>query len=310
VACDLQSCLLSKNLRPSLTHMRRNSGERHSARRRVANAVTPPPMSERERAHRLCACSGLAPMNLKTSTEALDVIERERGSRETRRALVRSQTRGERERERASRPSPSPLPTSPMRQPRRSIATESTPAILKTRRFAMTAKTGPLKSSRNRRGSSRDNWQRSRRIEACVNGERPRVRREPARTPAAASCCDDRGENSPSARRAILSAHASERGARASARPLVPNLRFCGRAISSTRALDYVALWSGAVFDTARSDRERNLPRAWQQLGPLDTERFAQSSDLSKHIRAIAGWPRGDCSRHSDVVMENLDRRD
>lgn len=70
-------------------------------------------------------------------------------------------------------------------------------------------------------------------------------------------------------------------------------------------ALDYVGVMGVELFVTAQGLIVNEIaPRVhnsghWTQNGCI-VDQFEQ------HIRAIAGWPLGDGSRHADVVMENL----
>ncbi|GGL60085.1 5-(carboxyamino)imidazole ribonucleotide synthase [Wenxinia marina] len=70
-------------------------------------------------------------------------------------------------------------------------------------------------------------------------------------------------------------------------------------------ALDYVGVLGVELFVTPRGLVVNEIaPRVhnsghWTQTGCI-IDQFEQ------HIRAVAGWPLGDGSRHSDVVMENL----
>ena len=75
-------------------------------------------------------------------------------------------------------------------------------------------------------------------------------------------------------------------------------------------ALDYIGVLGLELFVTAPNSENGGLianeiaPRVhnsghWTQNG-CAVDQFEQ------HIRAIAGWPLGDGSRHADVVMENL----
>ena len=69
--------------------------------------------------------------------------------------------------------------------------------------------------------------------------------------------------------------------------------------------LDYVGVMGVELFVTQQGLIVNEIaPRVhnsghWTQNG-CTTDQFEQ------HIRAVAGWPLGDGSRHSDVVMENL----
>ncbi|MCJ7872972.1 5-(carboxyamino)imidazole ribonucleotide synthase [Phaeobacter sp. J2-8] len=70
-------------------------------------------------------------------------------------------------------------------------------------------------------------------------------------------------------------------------------------------ALDYVGVMGVELFVTPRGVVVNEIaPRVhnsghWTQAG-CSVDQFEQ------HIRAVAGWPLGDGSRHVDVVMENL----
>jgi 5-(carboxyamino)imidazole ribonucleotide synthase len=74
-------------------------------------------------------------------------------------------------------------------------------------------------------------------------------------------------------------------------------------------ALDYVGVLAVEMFVVGTGDGARLLvneiaPRVhnsghWTQDGAL-------VSQFEQHIRAIAGWPLGDPTRHSDVIMTNL----
>ncbi|QYZ70188.1 5-(carboxyamino)imidazole ribonucleotide synthase [Neotabrizicola shimadae] len=70
-------------------------------------------------------------------------------------------------------------------------------------------------------------------------------------------------------------------------------------------ALDYVGVLGVELFVTKSGLLVNEIaPRVhnsghWTQLGSA-VDQFEQ------HIRAVAGWPLGDGSRHADVVMENL----
>ena len=70
-------------------------------------------------------------------------------------------------------------------------------------------------------------------------------------------------------------------------------------------ALDYIGTMGVELFVTKSGlILNKIAPRVhnsghWTQAG-CAVDQFEQ------HIRAIAGWPLGDGSRHADVVMENL----
>lgn len=88
---------------------------------------------------------------------------------------------------------------------------------------------------------------------------------------------------------------------------LTPNQRSDAVLIGARilNALDYVGVLGVELFVTAQGLVVNEIaPRVhnsghWTQNGCV-IDQFEQ------HIRAIAGWPLGDGSRHSNVVMENL----
>ena len=76
------------------------------------------------------------------------------------------------------------------------------------------------------------------------------------------------------------------------------------RAIAE--ALDYVGVLGVELFATAQGELLVNeiAPRV-HNSGHWTVDACA-NSQFEQHIRAIAGWPLGDTSRHSDAVMENI----
>jgi 5-(carboxyamino)imidazole ribonucleotide synthase len=88
---------------------------------------------------------------------------------------------------------------------------------------------------------------------------------------------------------------------------LTPSLRTDAVLLAARilNALDYVGVMGVELFVTPKGLIVNEIaPRVhnsghWTQNGCV-IDQFEQ------HIRAVAGWPLGDGSRHSDVVMENL----
>ena len=74
-------------------------------------------------------------------------------------------------------------------------------------------------------------------------------------------------------------------------------------------ALDHVGVLAVEMFVTAGGSRPRLVVN---EIAPRVhnsghwTSDAALCSQFEQHIRAIAGWPLGDPSRHSDAVMTNL----
>ena len=119
-----------------------------------------------------------------------------------------------------------------------------------------------------------------------------------ARSPDGAVACFDPGENVH--RDGIL--HTTTIPAR-----LSPSQRTDAVLLAANilNALDYVGVLGVELFVTPDGLIVNEIaPRVhnsghWTQNGCV-VDQFEQ------HIRAIAGWPLGDCKRHADVVMENL----
>ena len=70
-------------------------------------------------------------------------------------------------------------------------------------------------------------------------------------------------------------------------------------------ALDYVGVMGVELFVTARGLVVNEIAPRVHNSGHW-TQNGCAVDQFEQHIRAIAGWPLGDGSRHSDVVMENL----
>ena len=70
-------------------------------------------------------------------------------------------------------------------------------------------------------------------------------------------------------------------------------------------ALDYVGVMGVELFVTSRGLIVNEIAPRVHNSGHW-TQNGCAVDQFEQHIRAIAGWPLGDGSRHSDVTMENL----
>ena len=70
-------------------------------------------------------------------------------------------------------------------------------------------------------------------------------------------------------------------------------------------ALDYVGVMGVELFVTPRGLIVNEIAPRVHNSGHW-TQNGCTICQFEQHIRAIAGWPLGDGSRHADVVMENL----
>ncbi len=70
-------------------------------------------------------------------------------------------------------------------------------------------------------------------------------------------------------------------------------------------ALDYVGVLGVELFVTANGLIVNEIAPRVHNSGHW-TQNGCAVDQFEQHIRAVAGWPLGDGSRHSDVVMENL----
>ena len=70
-------------------------------------------------------------------------------------------------------------------------------------------------------------------------------------------------------------------------------------------ALDYVGVLGVELFVTAGGLVVNEIAPRVHNSGHW-TQNGCAIDQFEQHVRAIAGWPLGDGSRHSDVVMENL----
>lgn len=70
-------------------------------------------------------------------------------------------------------------------------------------------------------------------------------------------------------------------------------------------ALDYVGVLGVEIFVTTQGLIVNEIAPRVHNSGHW-TQNGCAVDQFEQHIRAIAGWPLGDCARHADVVMENL----
>ncbi len=76
-------------------------------------------------------------------------------------------------------------------------------------------------------------------------------------------------------------------------------------AASILNALDYVGVLGVELFVTKAGLIVNEIAPRVHNSGHW-TQNGCAVDQFEQHIRAVAGWPLGDGSRHSDVVMENL----
>jgi len=76
----------------------------------------------------------------------------------------------------------------------------------------------------------------------------------------------------------------------------------CARILT---ALDYIGVMGVELFVTPTSLIVNEMAPRVHNSGHW-TQNGCAIDQFEQHIRAVAGWPLGDGSRHSDVVMENL----
>ena len=88
---------------------------------------------------------------------------------------------------------------------------------------------------------------------------------------------------------------------------LTPSQRTDAVLISARilNALDYVGVMGLELFVTSKGLIVNEIAPRVHNSGHW-TQNGCAIDQFEQHIRAVAGWPLGDGSRHSDVVMENL----
>jgi 5-(carboxyamino)imidazole ribonucleotide synthase len=178
------------------------------------------------------------------------------------------------------------------------LETIGTPSILKTRRFGYDGKgQSRLRSAADAQTALADMAGNPAVLEGFVNFT-SEVSVIAARNPSGEIACFDPGENVH--RDGIL--HTTTVPASISAALRTDAVLLAAKILN---ALDYVGVLGVELFVTPQGFIVNEIaPRVhnsghWTQNG-CTVDQFEQ------HIRAIAGWPLGDGSRHADVIMENL----
>jgi len=172
------------------------------------------------------------------------------------------------------------------------------PAILKTRRLGYDGKgQSRLRTARDAAQALADMNGAAALLEGFIDFTHE-VSVIAARSPSGDVACYDPGENVH--RDGIL--HTTTVPARLSAAQRMDAVLLAAKILN---ALEYVGVLGVELFVTAQGLIVNEIaPRVhnsghWTQNG-CTVDQFEQ------HIRAVAGWPLGDGTRHTDVVMENL----
>ena len=178
------------------------------------------------------------------------------------------------------------------------IAQIGTPAILKTRRFGYDGKgQARIMTPGAAAGALADMAGAPAILEGFVNFTHE-VSIIGARSPDGAVSCYDPGEN------------VHEDGIlRTTTVPakLSPNQRTDAVLIAARilNSLEYVGVMGVELFVTPQGLIVNEIAPRVHNSGHW-TQNGSTICQFEQHIRAVAGWPLGDGSRHSDVVMENL----
>ena len=178
------------------------------------------------------------------------------------------------------------------------LATIGTPAILKTRRFGYDGKgQARIMSPTDANQAYADLAGAPAILEGFVDFSRE-VSVIGARSPSGDVACYDPGENVHEA--GIL---------RTTSVPatLSPNERTDAVLIAARilNALDYVGVMGVELFVTPQGLVVNEIAPRVHNSGHW-TQNGCTICQFEQHIRAVAGWPIGAGTRHSDVVMENL----
>jgi len=178
------------------------------------------------------------------------------------------------------------------------VATIGAPSILKTRRFGYDGKgQARLRSPEDADQAFADMNGAPAILEGFVDFTHE-VSVIAARSPAGDVACYDPGENVH--RDGIL--HSTTVPAKLTSSQRMDAVLLAAKVLN---ALEYVGVLGVELFVTRQGLIVNEIaPRVhnsghWTQNG-CTVDQFEQ------HIRAIAGWPLGDGSRHADIVMENL----
>ena len=267
----------------------------------VAHALTTAPYDDMAALHAFAASVDVITYEFENiPTTALDLLETTRPIRPNRRALATSQDRilekdfltglG--------------IPCAPyaaigsLEDLQSAVARIGTPSILKTTRLGYDGK-GQFRL--NSAGEVVAGWAAMQKAPAVLEGFiafTHEVSVIAARGLDGSVACFDPGENVH--RDGIL--HSTTLPAR-----LTPSLRTDAvlMAAKILNALDYVGVLGLELFVTPQGLIANEIAPRVHNSGHW-TQNGCAVDQFEQHIRAIAGWPLGDGSRHSDVVMENL----
>jgi len=178
------------------------------------------------------------------------------------------------------------------------IATIGTPAILKTRRFGYDGKgQSRLHSADDAATALADMAGAPAVLEGFVDFS-IEISIIAARNPQGEVACYDPGENVH--RDGIL--HTTTVPAAIPASLRTDAILLAAKILNT---LDYVGVMGVELFITPQGPIVNEIAPRVHNSGHW-TQNGCAVDQFEQHIRAIAGWPLGDGSRHSDVVMENL----
>lgn len=178
------------------------------------------------------------------------------------------------------------------------LAEIGAPSILKTRRFGYDGKgQARLKTEQDADQALADMQGAPAILEGFVNFSHE-VSVIAARDSDGAVACFDPGENVH--RDGIL--HTTTVPARLSPSQRTDAVLLAARILN---ALDYVGVLGVELFVTPQGLIVNEIAPRVHNSGHW-TQNGCAVDQFEQHIRAVAGWPLGDGSRHSDVVMQNL----
>jgi len=178
------------------------------------------------------------------------------------------------------------------------IATIGTPAILKTRRFGYDGKgQARLKSPEDAATALADMAGAPAVLEGFVTFS-SEISIIAARNPQGEVACYDPGENIHLD--GIL--HTTTVPANIPASLRMDAVLLAAKILNT---LDYVGVMGVELFVTPKGLIVNEIAPRVHNSGHW-TQNGCAVDQFEQHIRAIAGWPLGDGTRHSDVVMENL----
>lgn len=233
-------------------------------------------------------------------TGALDLIEAQVPIRPNRRALAISQDRLTEKRflQDLGLATAAFAPVETLDEMLAAVKTIGTPAILKTRRFGYDGKGQIRLNTANEPATALAALKGAPAIlEGFVDFTRE-ASVIAARSRGGQVAAFDPGENVHKA--GIL--HTTTVPARLTAAQRTDAVLLAGRILN---ALDYVGVIGVELFVTVRGLVVNEFAPRVHNSGHW-TQNGCAVDQFEQHIRAIAGWPLGDGSRHSDVVMENL----